>query len=205
MKDFPKNIKHENDYAEAVYEYLGISDGFFVDVGAFDGVKNSKTLLFEEKGWDGLCIEPHPTSFEKLKKNRSCAKKNVLISFLNGYSKFWYSEKAPMTSRVNMSGIKKRIHRMDDRKKLYLKCFKLNCLCKKLNISRIDFLKIDAEGHDARIINSIDFDTLPVSIIMYEQWAGQEEAEYKKAERKLEASGYSLIHSNGENKIWSRI
>lgn len=200
-----KEILHENDYAKFIYDYINKDVGFYVDIGSFDGIKNSKTLLFEKKGWDGLCIEPQPTSFKKLEKNRSCEKKNLLISYYNGYSDFFYSEKAPMTSRVSLEGVTKRIHRMDDVKKTNIKCCKLNCLCEELKISTIDFLKLDTEGHDAKIINSLNFEELNVSVIMYEQWARQEKNEYKNAETKLARSGYELIHYNEENKIWSKI
>jgi FkbM family methyltransferase len=44
--------------------------GFFVDVGAFDGVHLSNTLSFEEKGWDGLCIEAHPGMAKLCSENR---------------------------------------------------------------------------------------------------------------------------------------
>ena len=64
--------------------------------------------------------------FKKLEKNRSCEKKNLLISYYNGYSDFFYSEKAPMTSRISLEGVTKRIHRMDDVKKINIKCCKLN-------------------------------------------------------------------------------
>ena len=46
--------------------------GCFVEIGAYDGVTLSNTLLFERHlGWSGLCIEPLPSAFEKLRTNRS--------------------------------------------------------------------------------------------------------------------------------------
>lgn len=45
-------------------------DGFFIEVGAFDGRYLSNTLSFEEQGWRGLCIEPHPDYFELCRTNR---------------------------------------------------------------------------------------------------------------------------------------
>ena len=40
--------------------------GFYVDVGARCKVI-SNTFYLEQKKWDGICIEPHPDLFEKLK------------------------------------------------------------------------------------------------------------------------------------------
>src|ERR1043166_2731273 len=38
--------------------------GFFIDVGAFDGVYLSNTFAFERLGWSGLCIEAMPEYFD---------------------------------------------------------------------------------------------------------------------------------------------
>lgn len=52
--------------------FAGNSDGFFVDIGANDGITFSNTYALELKGWRGLCIEPHPDVFEQLRRNRTC-------------------------------------------------------------------------------------------------------------------------------------
>jgi hypothetical protein len=57
-----------------VDEYLGgKGNGVFVDIGAYDGVTFSNTLMLErERGWTGICIEPLPDIFAELRKNRRC-------------------------------------------------------------------------------------------------------------------------------------
>lgn len=52
--------------------------GYFVDVGAYDGIQFSNTFTLEKIGWDGICIEPGH-SFQKLKENRKCICTNDLI------------------------------------------------------------------------------------------------------------------------------
>jgi FkbM family methyltransferase len=44
--------------------------GFYLDVGAFDGIHLSNTYCFELGGWSGICIEPHPRYFPMLAANR---------------------------------------------------------------------------------------------------------------------------------------
>jgi FkbM family methyltransferase len=52
-------------------QYFQKRDGVFVDVGAHDGIQFSNTHLLEKDfGWTGVCVEPHPDSFRKLKRNR---------------------------------------------------------------------------------------------------------------------------------------
>jgi len=45
-------------------------EGFFVEIGAFDGVFLSPTYWFERHGWKGICLEPHPDYFPLCVKNR---------------------------------------------------------------------------------------------------------------------------------------
>ena len=47
--------------------------GFFVDVGAFDGILGSNTSYFEKHlQWTGIAFEPNPSAFEVLQTTRSC-------------------------------------------------------------------------------------------------------------------------------------
>ena len=52
-------------------------NGFFVELGANDGILYSNTLHFELfQNWTGILIEPSPVEFKKLRRNR--AKKSPL-------------------------------------------------------------------------------------------------------------------------------
>ena len=47
--------------------------GFFIDVGAFDGILGSNTFYFEKHlQWKGIAFEPNPSAFEALRATRSC-------------------------------------------------------------------------------------------------------------------------------------
>ncbi|MGI8984553.1 MAG: FkbM family methyltransferase, partial [Acidimicrobiales bacterium] len=69
--------------------FRGQRGGVFVDVGANDGVSFSNTLLLErERGWRGLCIEPHPRAFEQLVRNRTCDCFNGTMGAEKGVGRF---------------------------------------------------------------------------------------------------------------------
>lgn len=58
--------------------YIDFDHGFYVELGANDGVAQSNTLYFEkERGWHGILIEPILHNFLKCKNNRS--KENVMF------------------------------------------------------------------------------------------------------------------------------
>ena len=45
--------------------------GVFVEAGAADGVTGSNTLWLErERAWTGVCVEPHPETFQHLRRLR---------------------------------------------------------------------------------------------------------------------------------------
>jgi FkbM family methyltransferase len=57
---------------EWVIEKLqGKQNGYYVEIGAYDGVHYSNTLALEESyGWQGLLVEPNPSLFRTLKVKR---------------------------------------------------------------------------------------------------------------------------------------
>lgn len=47
--------------------------GFFIDVGAFDGIMGSNTAFFEKNlNWQGIAFEPNPAAFQVLQRTRAC-------------------------------------------------------------------------------------------------------------------------------------
>lgn len=50
----------EEIYLQAIFVALGISQGYFVDFGAGDGVKLSNVRALIEKGWTGLMMDGNP-------------------------------------------------------------------------------------------------------------------------------------------------
>src|ERR1017187_11041783 len=63
--------------------------GFFVDIGAHDGISFSNSNFFEAyRAFKGLCIEPNRSVFDQLEKNRKCAVLNACIADTEGTVKF---------------------------------------------------------------------------------------------------------------------
>ena len=61
-----------NNLDEKISKYFEYKDGYFVELGANDGITQSNTKYFElHKGWTGVLIEPSPTQYAQLKKSRS--------------------------------------------------------------------------------------------------------------------------------------
>jgi FkbM family methyltransferase len=61
--------QHGEDFL--LWKFFNYAEGgFFVDVGAFDGVHLSNSFSFEQQEWTGICVEPHPSYFPLCEKSR---------------------------------------------------------------------------------------------------------------------------------------
>ncbi len=67
--------------------------GNFVEIGAGDGISPSASYFFErELGWSGICTEPSPEQFSKLKENRSALTLNVCLGLESKVDRYlWVS------------------------------------------------------------------------------------------------------------------
>ena len=81
------NFQFYGQVNQDLYSFMffgGKKDGFYVDIGANDGVSFSNTYIFEQFGWNGICVEPLPDIFSKLRQNRKCACYNVAVAAESG-------------------------------------------------------------------------------------------------------------------------
>jgi len=159
---------------------------FFIDVGAHDGITWNNTIALEEfYNWNGICIEPNPIVFEKLKINRKVKKINFGISESDQELEFWmidgYSE---MLSGFSNFYDQKHIDRINKEIKMYGgKINKIPVLSKKLetifeedNIINVDYLSIDTEGAELSILKSINFFKTSIKLISVENNGYNDEA-----------------------------
>jgi FkbM family methyltransferase len=74
-----------NNLDKKVVSIIGTKAGFFVEIGANDGISQSNTKYLELfHGWRGVLIEPHPGNFKKLSQTRSgenCFENAACVSF----------------------------------------------------------------------------------------------------------------------------
>ena len=66
LQDFYSQLGQDKWVVGIVYP--GVTDGYFVDVGAWDAEIDSNSKALEELGWTGICVDPFPQNW----KNRTC-------------------------------------------------------------------------------------------------------------------------------------
>ena len=127
--------------------YNSKKNGYFIEIGAANGIRNSNTYLLESKyDWKGICVEPVPREYDILCKNRpnSICINNPIFSESNKNIKF-----AIANRKNNLSGIenyldchKKKVY--IDKTIITLKTLSFNDLLKKCESPNfIDYLSLD--------------------------------------------------------------
>jgi len=58
----------EDGIIDKIFNLLHIEEGYFVEFGAWDGVRLSNSRNLVENGWPGLLIEADPKKFADLEK-----------------------------------------------------------------------------------------------------------------------------------------
>lgn len=167
--------------------------GFFVEFGATDGVLLSNTYLLEQEfGWSGICAEPNPGFFEKLKKNRSCITapdcigpvsgaevEFILADEYGGFSEFADSDNhAARRAAYRQNG-----------QVLNLTTISLDDFLKSHNAPKsIDYLSIDTEGSEYAILSEFPFSEWNIRFITVEH---NNTPMREKIRVLLEGQGYS--------------
>jgi FkbM family methyltransferase len=184
--------------------FNGYKNGFFMDIGAHDGVSLNNTLYFEKQhNWTGLNVEPIKSVYDKLTVNRpGCINLNCAVSDVDGTAQFYcntgYTE---MLSGLKNNYDQRHFERLnrDNREHnsvtqvINVETKRVDTICDTYNIKRIHYLSIDVEGAEFEVIKSINFDKVFIDLIEFEN-------NYDDLSRPivtyLESKNFVVIHRN---------
>ncbi|HJZ24120.1 MAG TPA: FkbM family methyltransferase [Candidatus Babeliales bacterium] len=201
---------HQDEYLNKEV-FRNMRDGFFIDIGAHDGVSISNTYFFEKYlGWQGVCIEPIPEVFARLVKNRTCICVNGCISNITGREAFLRVSGYPeMLSGLLHSFDPRHLNRIKNEIAHYggksevieVDSYRLDDLLKQYKIARrIDYLNIDTEGSELKILQAIDFDSNDIFTISVENNYND-----SRIYNLLASKGYRLMMRLDVDEIYQKI
>jgi FkbM family methyltransferase len=178
--------------------YKGKKDGYFVDIGANNGVLISNTFLLEKTyNWRGICVEPIPDVYSQLVNNRSdsiCCQAAV-YSESNKDVDFDIAMVSSMLSGIS-SMIDHHIEKVANNKKtISVKTISLNDL---LDINKapsfIEYLSVDTEGSEYEILKTFDFTKYTFGVIDVEHnWVEPKRTQIRNL---LLSNGYIFQYQN---------
>lgn len=181
---------------QVIKKYGNQKKGFFVEVGAADGIKLSNTYLLELIGWQGICIEPMPDSYAKCLINRPKSKCYSDAVYSSDGLVFEFN----IANSELLSGITQHIDRHKNSliggKKINVTTRTLTSILDSTSAPNfIEYLSLDTEGTEFEILKGIDFDKYKFGIIDIEH----NFIEPRRTEMRnyLISKGYKYV---GENK-----
>ena len=186
---------------------------FFVQVGSNDGLRDDpiQELISGNKKWRGIFIEPVRYLFDRLKhnygnSNRFIFENKAISSNKSAMCFFYVSDKAKSELGDSLPDWHDQLGSFDKNHILKhlggivepyilsekIEAVSLQDIFDKHKITEIDLLHIDTEGHDYKVLSTLDFSRYKPSVILYEN------NHLSDVERKLSES---LLTKNGYNSL----
>lgn len=158
----------EDRFLETIFD--GRSDGYCVEVGAYDGVTSSATLPFELRGWQCLLIEPIPALVEEIRRHRDCLIVNCAASSAEGEATFYVADTVEQMSTLALTpGHLDWIREVGgDVHEITVRTATLDRLLGEAGFPTVDFVTIDVEGHELAVLEGFSLETWQPRIVILE-------------------------------------
>jgi len=192
---------------EVLKFYNNKKNGYFVEIGASDGIQLSNTYLLEKEfNWKGICVEPIPYQFKLLCKNRpnSICFDKAVYNQSNQIVIFDIANKRDLLSGISshIDLHKKKVN--SNKTQINVSTITMNDLLKQSNApSFIDYLSIDTEGSEYEILKSIDFTKYTCGLIDVEH--NYIEPKRSQIHNLLISNGYVFIRQNNFDDCYKYI
>ena len=190
--------------------------GTFVQIGTNDGDDYFRKKVISKKPEKIILIEPNPSLVQKIKKNYSFYRGDLVI--INKAVYYTDDEEVELVipSKGGIIGRKadngivyKDVHfsllpmndwgEKEDMVKLKTKTISFDTLMIENNITELDYLEIDTEGFDYEIIKMIDFKKYKIKQIKFEIFGFPTERYSKHFEEKKEQLGINGLNNTINN------
>lgn len=192
-----KALNHLDDQLAPV---LPTWPGYYVEMGANDGIQQSNTYWLEvERGWRGLLVEPALNRYFELRANRSERNDFACVAcvdfdYPDEFVKLAYADlmtTAPILS-TELPDVDRHLSDAQEHLPENHETVVFGALARPLQAvldeagapSRIDFFSLDVEGAELAVLNGIDHDRTRFAVLLVETRTPEKVSEL------LEAVGY---------------
>lgn len=194
-----------------IFKSLGIAPITYLDIGAYDPIELSNTYFFYLRGGSGVCIEPNPIMFKKLKKFR---KNDIILNIgIGGKSKtkesFYIRQYDALSSFSKKISDDKYISNSKNQKiksKVMIPMISINAILNRyFNELPPNLVTIDTEGYELKILQAINISKFRPEVFCIETITYSEEKKEKKNQPIIDfmiSKGYFLYGDTYINSIF---
>ena len=179
---------------QLLLEYLHTkvgAHGFYVDVGANDPFEYSQSHMLEERGWDGMCIEPQPRFAAALRQTR----KAMVVQKACG-APGCMGQKLPLTVLGATAALEPgrvfSTYHADDRFDVEMDT--LDNILDEHGVGAVDFLSLDVDGYEPEVLMGFTATRYKPKLILIEDHLFN----FRK-HRALTTAGYKWVRRTGVN------
>ena len=180
------------------------NNGFYVDVGAHHPIQRNNTHLLFKKGWEGINIDVNQFSidlFNFLRPND--LNLQVAVSDKEGEISFFYQKKFSQLNTTDKKIAEENFHGKFQERKVKCQTIKNILDNSKYKNKKIDFLNIDVEGAEMKVLETLNFEIYDPSLICIEI-LGYRDLNIEKREIAIKNNKiFKFLVDRGYKKIWS--
>ena len=185
-------------------------DGIYLDIGCFHPVMYSNTCLLYRKGWRGINIDINPTSIDlfnilRPKDINLC----TTISETKETFEIYYDDPFSPVNTLDRQFYENLENKTNkNTKKLFVESKSMDEI---LNISKIDksidFINLDVEGMDYKILKNINLNQLKPKLISIETHNvdGLKSKDFESIVKLMKESSFSIYKRVGPTTLFSFI
>jgi FkbM family methyltransferase len=196
MEKSYSHINNKGEHLDVILDHIFKSktNGFYIELGANDGLRQSNTAFFEfYRGWTGILIEPSVDAFLQCREvrpnstclNLACVSNTYKDDFIEG------DFNGHMMSSVNGA-------RTNNQNLTRVNVATLEKILDTFNAESIDFLSLDTEGYEYEVLCGLNLRKYRPKYMLIEIYNSQ----YESLVKFLEENNYKLIYNlSNYNKI----
>ena len=199
-----KSYSMDNEDTVILKYFKDRKNGFYVDVGCYHPIHINNTYLLYKKNWHGINIDTSQFSIDLFNYMRpKDLNYNCAISNKNEFIKLFYQKELSQLSTTEKK--QAEIVFQGNIKEKEIEAFTLDEILNrdKYKNSKIDFLDIDVEGADLKVLKGLSFDKFKPELVCVEIHS----KEIKKSDiyNFLIDKNYELLRSGVFSHIFRRL
>ena len=180
------------------------SKGFYIDVGCYHPLDGNNSYLLYKKGWNGINFDINHYSIKLFNfLRRRDVNIHSGISVNKKKLTMYYRKEINMLNTLDKKMAK--IHFRNGYKKKIIQVNTLNFFISKYfkQLDKIDFLNIDVEGAEMKVLKNLNFEIYDPSIICIEI-LGYRELDFSVREIQIKNNEiYRYLLNKNYKKVWS--